>query len=97
MTIIDAFMCRRSWISTHTPAWGVTATAALHDVFQTISTHTPAWGVTSCFYYGAVGFVISTHTPAWGVTGAGVVKTTAEKDFNSHARVGRDLLYRMCA
>ena len=36
-------MCK---ISTHTPAWGVTAERKRKEQQENISTHTPAWGVT---------------------------------------------------
>ena len=35
--------------------------------------------------------LISTHTPAWGVTTAGRLCIRIIQNFNSHARVGRDL------
>ena len=35
--------------------------------------------------------LISTHTPAWGVTATGSSPVIRTKNFNSHARVGRDL------
>ena len=35
--------------------------------------------------------VISTHTPAWGVTYYLVADKIADSNFNSHARVGRDV------
>ena len=54
-------MCRRR-ISTHTPAWGVTAlTAQIHTLRQ-ISTHTPAWGVTFfCRVYSFLCFYFNSH------------------------------------
>ena len=57
-----------SSISTHTPAWGVTADRAVLDDLRKISTHTPAWGVTNAWSYAKAAIEISTHTPAWGVT-----------------------------
>ena len=56
-----------------------------------ISTHTPAWGVTSFTVEQALLIQISTHTPAWGVTGTACQCSPQALDFNSHARVGRDL------
>ena len=39
--------CRQTvWISTHTPAWGVTFVCIWNVPVSGISTHTPAWGVT---------------------------------------------------
>ena len=39
-----------TWISTHTPSWGVTTLSKdLRDTY-TISTHTPSWGVTDAAY-----------------------------------------------
>ena len=35
---------------------------------------------------------ISTHTPAWGVTQIMQIVKIVTKDFNSHARVGRDIV-----
>ena len=37
-------------ISTHTPAWGVTAVKGVYADNFGISTHTPAWGVTKTPY-----------------------------------------------
>ena len=101
-------------ISTHTPAWGVTAFQRFFIVqafnFNSharvgrdyhfrhlgcafrISTHTPAWGVTGCIFTAHMVLPISTHTPAWGVTFGGIYGITANPDFNSHARVGRDCI-----
>ena len=36
--------------------------------------------------------IISTHTPAWGVTAKSFIDSVLHSDFNSHARVGRDVL-----
>ena len=57
---------------------------------HTISTHTPAWGVTVFQLLDTVHYHISTHTPAWGVTHSVSHETDVSRDFNSHARVGRD-------
>ena len=57
----------------------------------TISTHTPAWGVTFTWDLSCQLHRISTHTPAWGVTGVWDKITSIFSNFNSHARVGRDL------
>ena len=35
---------------------------------------------------------ISTHTPAWGATKKLIVEKNRKKNFNSHARVGRDVM-----
>ena len=80
-------------ISTHTPAWGVTLTVWSTARNFGISTHTPAWGVTlipSLFVFLPI---ISTHTPAWGVTVCCVTSCEISANFNSHARVGRDLFF----
>ena len=55
-----------------------------------ISTHTPAWGVTGAEGITDEMYAISTHTPAWGVTACGQERAEPGKNFNSHARVGRD-------
>ena len=41
-------------ISTHTPAWGATLTAAKGKIDELISTHTPAWGATRVYRKGSV-------------------------------------------
>ena len=55
-----------------------------------ISTHTPAWGVTALHASLSAHTAISTHTPAWGVTRQHCQYCRMDKNFNSHARVGRD-------
>ena len=77
-------------ISTHTPAWGVTASRLLPYFSIMISTHTPAWGVTLVCAVLCAHCNISTHTPAWGVTHAPPRSRAPARHFNSHARVGRD-------
>ena len=78
-------------ISTHTPAWGVTRDENQMGKPQAISTHTPAWGVTKRLHIDIFYLCISTHTPAWGVTENNGVVSISHFDFNSHARVGRDV------
>ena len=78
-------------ISTHTPAWGVTPDFRLYWWVYYISTHTPAWGVTFLLAIPRSLCSISTHTPAWGVTSFFVQYVEKSQNFNSHARVGRDL------
>ena len=56
-----------------------------------ISTHTPAWGATQNRKSTALIEYISTHTPAWGATQLQSFSRCFETNFNSHARVGRDL------
>ena len=56
------------FISTHTPAWGVTRRFLSNSRNIAISTHTPAWGVTLDRGTAVFLKLISTHTPAWGVT-----------------------------
>ena len=56
-----------------------------------ISTHTPAWGVTWICCGVIASPPISTHTPAWGVTPRSLQREKQSWNFNSHARVGRDI------
>ena len=78
------------YISTHTPAWGVTYIHHNLLYLYLISTHTPAWGVTISVCNIKRYTAISTHTPAWGVTDFPGKFLVLLLHFNSHARVGRD-------
>ena len=81
-------------ISTHTPAWGATKLSSELSTNEGISTHTPAWGATNTLRKTATIVSISTHTPAWGATTYVYSITLKLKNFNSHARVGRDKILR---
>ena len=78
------------YISTHTPARGVTWDEFRAKLTETISTHTPARGVTLPTLLVSGFFTISTHTPARGVTLLFLFLLQAGEDFYSHAREGRD-------
>ena len=77
-------------ISTHTPAWGVTAALQLSQMERVISTHTPAWGVT-LQYLRLIGgaFDFNSHARV-GRDDCPAHPLNALVNFNSHARVGRD-------
>ena len=60
-----------SWVSIHTPVWGVTGVEPNY-IIQTVqvSIHTPVWGVTLKIIQTFVTIRVSIHTPVWGVTHA---------------------------
>ena len=82
-------------ISTHTPAWGVTALQYRMGAHTSISTHTPAWGVT----FPAVCLRrCDNHFNSHARVGRDIsdpVRCPAFQNFNSHARVGRDWLHHL--
>ena len=57
-----------SWVSIHTPTWGVTSVCSWYLLPFLVSIHTPTWGVTIGGMTQYIDFDVSIHTPTWGVT-----------------------------
>ena len=57
-----------TWVSIHTPTWGVTKGSWKISRTNYVSIHTPTWGVTKDYYYYYHHLDVSIHTPTWGVT-----------------------------
>ena len=60
--------CSKSYVSIHTPTWGVTLGRQQEMIFINVSIHTPTWGVTARGRYDDSLPKVSIHTPTWGVT-----------------------------
>ena len=81
------------WISTHTPAWGVTVCTVDFFVHRhNFNSHARVGRDLVSTDNTPASSAISTHTPAWGVTTAGLLHFGGRRNFNSHARVGRDIV-----
>ena len=83
----DQFLSR-IYISTHSPARGLTISAFRYRYVLDISTHSPARGLTKL--KNGIGYItiISTHSPARGLTLHPFVAPARDFYFNSQPRKG---------
>ena len=81
-------------ISTHTLTWSVTKLPSGKLGQPLISTHTLTWSVTRELGIKLLDQLISTHTLTWSVTAQALIDEGNFEDFNSHAHVERDIVFR---